>query len=89
MAATGVKVDDSIQGQYNDYKLGRLDAKYITYKIDGGKIVVDKVGGPKASTNFSHLIKDIPPSEPRYIVYDLDYKSKDGRDVNKLVFVAW
>ena len=32
-------------------------------------------------TKYEELLKVLPDNEPRYIVVDFDYHSKDGRDV--------
>jgi cofilin len=87
MASTGVKVDDAIVNEFNDLKLGRVEAKYVIYKIDGGKIVTD-VLGPKGSS-FDSFRDCLPTDDCRYAVYDCDYTSSDGRPSNKLVSIAW
>ena len=42
-------------------------------------MVVDKKA-PKG-TPYEDLFKNLPENEPRYIVVDFDYHSKDGREV--------
>jgi hypothetical protein len=31
----------------------------------------------------------LPPKEPRYVVVDFDFTTKDGRDVEQLIFIFW
>ena len=89
MAATGVKVADEVQGQFNEMKLGRIDTRFILYKIADGKIITDVVGGAKATTTFDDFTAALPPTEGRYGVFDCDYETNDGRPGNKLVFISW
>lgn len=86
MAATGVSVDDSVISQFNDVKLGRVKAKFITYKIVDGVIVTDNVS---QSTSFDEFVGTLPSDDCRYAMYDMDFMTNDGRPGNKLVFITW
>jgi len=68
-------------------ELKRINAKFITYKIESGKIVTDIVG--PANAHFDDFIAQLPPNDGRYAVYDCDFTTGDGRDGNKLVSIAW
>ena len=85
--ATGVKVHDDVGPQYNDFKLKKLGAKFILYKIDNGLIVTDVLGAHDAT--YDDFIAHLPPDEPRYAVYDFEYTTKDGRPADKVVFISW
>jgi cofilin len=87
MAATGVKIDDAIIGEFNDFKLKKVSSKFIVYKIEGSKIVTDVVGPAEAT--FEDFFNALPPNDGRYAVYDYDFTTPDGRPGNKLVFVSW
>jgi len=87
MAATGVSCADAVISQYNDLKLGRIKARFITYKIDGGSIVTETVGAENAS--FDDFVQAIPADDCRYAVYDMSFTTSDGRAASKLVMVAW
>ena len=86
MAATGVSVDDAVIAQFNDVKLGKIKAKFVTYKIVDGTIVTDRVG---MSETFDEFVGLLPPDDCRYIMYDMDFTTNDGRPGNKLVFITW
>lgn len=86
MAATGVSVDDSVIAQFNDVKLGRVKAKYITYKIVDGVIVTENVG---LSESFDEFVGLLPTDDCRYAMYDMNFTTNDGRPGNKLVFITW
>lgn len=38
---------------------------------------------------WDKMVESLNPNEPRYIVYDIENTSKDGRDIAKLLFVSW
>jgi cofilin len=86
MAATGVSVDDAVIAQFNEVKLGRVKAKYITYKIVDGTIVTDTVG---LSESFDEFVGILPSEDCRYAIYDMNFTTQDGRPGNKLVFITW
>ena len=48
---------------------------------------MDQIGDKNAT--YEDLLATLSDTEPRYIVVDYDYKSKDGRDVVQLVFIFW
>lgn len=48
---------------------------------------MDQIGDKNAT--YEDLLATLKDTEPRYIVVDYDYKSKDGRDVVQLVFIFW
>lgn len=86
MAATGVSVNDAVIAQFNDVKLGRFKAKYITYKIEDGVIVTEHVG---QSESFDEFLSILPADDCRYAMYDMNFTTNDGRPGNKLVFITW
>eukprot|EP01041_Mallomonas_annulata_P009354 gene9354-19405_t len=89
MAATGISCSDDAVQAYNDFKLKRgeyIGMKYISFKVQGSTIVVDKKG---SSAEFSAFTSDLPSNEPRYAVYDMDFTTTDGRPSNKVVQISW
>ena len=85
-AATGVTVADEVMTEFNEFKLGRVKAKFIIYKIVDGKIITDTIS---ESDNFDEFISLLPPDDCRYAVYDMEFSTTDGRPGNKIVMVAW
>lgn len=51
------------------------------------KLVVEATGGPRAK--FEEMKKALPATEPRYVVYDHEYTSTDGRPTDKLYLIVW
>lgn len=61
---------------------------YITFTLSGDnvEIVVDK---KSASKDYSEFLTQLPETECRWAVYDLEYDLGDGGKRNKLVFYHW
>eukprot|EP00873_Tetraselmis_striata_P033565 jgi/Tetstr1/453829/TSEL_003993.t2 len=58
---------------------------WCLFKIQGSQVVVDTVG----SGDYQDFLSALPPTDPRYAVYDFFLTSSEGRKLNKLVFVLW
>lgn len=61
---------------------------------DKDRIVIDTNMAAAGITNDQNYYETeftakLPPKEGRYAVYDLAYKTDDGRPQNKLVFITW
>lgn len=65
----------------------RSNVRFIIFKIDNEKIVFEK-DGPREET-WENMVDGLPLDDPRYIVFDLEYKESDGRTVSKLLFITW
>lgn len=50
-------------------------------------MIVETVGARNAT--FEELKRILPFSECRFVIYDHEYKSYDGRPVSKLWFISW
>lgn len=63
--------------------------KYLVFKLDndGSSYIIDKKGEP--SSTFENFKNDVPKNEPRYLVYDLDIVTYDGRKENKIIFILY
>lgn len=86
MANTGVSVNDEVISEFNEVKLGRKKATFLTYKIEGGNIVTDVFS---TSESFEDFLNALPADDCRYAIYDKNFTTTDGRPGNKLVFIAW
>ena len=43
----------------------------------------------KRSASFDDFLNALPDADCRYVVYDHEYKTKDGRLADKLLFITW
>lgn len=63
-------------------------SKYIIYGLsaDNTQIVVVKTG---TSTKYEDFIAELPETECRYAVYDIQFEKEGAGTRNKIVFIAW
>ena len=95
----GTEIDFEIVTLFNDMKL-RYIHKYASFKIinkDLIKFVVDEelLGDPKHTETkkedkecFDELVTKLT-EEPRYILYDFGFTSKEGESIQKMAFIFW
>lgn len=67
--------------------LNRRKTRYVFYRMDEFNIVVDKIA--ERNTTYLDMVRDLPETEPRYIVYDFEFKSADGRLTSKMFWIFW
>ncbi|KDN52042.1 hypothetical protein K437DRAFT_266906 [Tilletiaria anomala UBC 951] len=86
MQSSGVKVHTDCLEQFQSLKLGKKH-KFIIYSLssDNTQIVVSKTS---ASASYDDFVAELPPTDCRYAVYDLEYDSDEGKR-NKICFFAW
>mmetsp|Transcript_16047 Transcript_16047/g.26208 ORF Transcript_16047/g.26208 Transcript_16047/m.26208 type:complete len:155 (+) Transcript_16047:449-913(+) len=85
------RVDDKVLEEYKNFKLRRKH-RWVTFGIndDGnGRIHVVKEVESDKSKGVEDLIRCLPEHDCRYVVYEHEYKTKDGRKTDKLFFINW
>jgi len=94
--SSGVTTDAATVAMFEDFKLGKsIDGKKlrcITFKIENSSTIVPDHKMPKTDSSdadWETFTKMLPQDEPRYIVYDLHYETRDGRPQDKIVFIFW
>eukprot|EP00731_Ephydatia_muelleri_P027838 Em0019g711a len=96
MAMSGIEVDPSVVSLFNDMKI-RHSHKFAVFRIEKKKTIVldfaadadettDREGDKKRFQEASALLKT---AEPRYVLYDFRFTTKEGRLMNKLAFIFW
>jgi cofilin len=55
--------------------------------IGGEEITVESTAPPSAT--FEDMLEQLPFTDCRYVVFDQEYTTYDGRKANKLFFIAW
>ncbi|KAF7364966.1 putative actin cross-linking [Mycena venus] len=85
--SSGVAVNEECLEKYQTLKIGKK-FKYIVFGLnkDNTEIVVEKTS---TSQSYDDFIADLPESECRWAVYDLEFEKEDGGKRNKLVFYSW
>ena len=67
--------------------LNRRKTRYVFYRMDEFTIVVDKISD--RNKTYLDMVRDLPDTEPRYIVYDFEFKSADQRLTSKMYWIFW
>jgi len=65
--------------------------KYIVFKINdtSTEIVVDTDSSQDDEPSYENFLLKLPEDQPRWAVYDLEFKTEEGGLRNKICFYAW
>ncbi|XP_078676201.1 uncharacterized protein LOC144913396 [Branchiostoma floridae x Branchiostoma belcheri] len=85
--ASGIKVTDEVVKAYDEVKLKHM-FKYVTFRVADNETEIIVESKQKEST-WEEFQASLPDKEPRWSVYDFDYKNREGQDRNKLILVKW
>jgi len=85
--SSGVGVNDEVVNKYQELKLGHTHL-YVIFRMsdDLKEVIVEKIGDK--SKTYEDFVKDLPPNDCRYAVYDFEYDAGEGTR-NKILFVVW
>ncbi|CAO1623780.1 unnamed protein product [Jaminaea pallidilutea] len=85
--SSGVQVNSECLEAFQSLKLGKK-LKFIVYTLssDNREIVVAKTSN---STDYNDFLKELPPAECRYAIYDFEYEKGDEGKRNKICFFTW
>jgi len=95
MAMSGVEVDAQCKQIFDQVQLGKKH-RYVTFKIDAGKIRVDKIGEREAK--YDEFLGDLMQKEGevddcRYAIYDYEYvvetQGTEASYRSKVFLVLW
>ena len=83
-----MQIGDEIAATFTDLRMKR-SYRYIIFKIseDGNTAEVQKAGA--RDETFAQFKEQMPVDQPRYAVYDLEFKTEDGRAESKVVFIMY
>ncbi|KAL4281432.1 hypothetical protein GQ457_03G013580 [Hibiscus cannabinus] len=79
-------VDDECKLKFLELKARRI-YRFIVFKINDQKVVVDKVGSPDET--YEDFTAALPANECRYAVFDLDFTTSENCQKSKIFFIAW
>ncbi|KAH9969558.1 hypothetical protein BC827DRAFT_12872 [Russula dissimulans] len=85
--SSGVGVNSECLVSYQVLKL-KKKLKYIIFKVseDKTEIVLHK---ESASQDYDEFLADLPETECRWAVYDLEFQKEEGGVRNKIIFYHW
>ncbi|KAL0341050.1 UNVERIFIED_CONTAM: Actin-depolymerizing factor 7 [Sesamum radiatum] len=79
-------VDDECKLKFLELKAKR-NYRFITFKIEGQQVMVDKLGSPDES--YEDFTASLPSDECRYAVYDFNFTTNENCQKSKIFFIAW
>eukprot|EP00164_Ancoracysta_twista_P000210 GFYU01000302.1.p2 GENE.GFYU01000302.1~~GFYU01000302.1.p2 ORF type:complete len:155 (+),score=52.28 GFYU01000302.1:43-465(+) len=89
--ASGVGIAQDCHEKYTEIQLKHAH-RFIVFKIDGGQVVVDKVGSDTDMKDYQAMYESfrsgLNGDECRYGVFDVEKDTDDGKR-NKLCFIFW
>lgn len=86
MAATGISVAESAIEEFENFKLRKSKEKFIVYQVVDGSVVVEQKSD---NPSFPDFIAMLPVDACRYITYDMNFTTNDGRPNSKVVLISW
>ncbi|EFX61265.1 hypothetical protein DAPPUDRAFT_70036 [Daphnia pulex] len=81
-----IAIDDKCKEVFKQLKFEKLH-RYIIYKIEGEKIVVEQHG--ERNETWDQFLHRLPKDDYRFGVYDLEFKTHDGINSTKIFFCNW
>ena len=86
--ATGISASDEAVNLFNqDFKIGRK-FRYLVFTIEDKKRIVCNKQSAKDAT-WDDFVGEIDENKCCWAVFDLEYKTPDGRDTDKILFISW
>ena len=86
LTSESLVASDEAHEAFRALKLKRKHA-FILFKIQSGQVMVDSRSLPQAT--LQDCFAALPQSDCRFLVYDHQFKTKDGRNTGKLWFISW
>jgi cofilin len=81
-------IDDECGKVFQLLKIRRKH-RFIVYKIDATtEAVVPETIGPRDS-GLPDMLAALPDADSRYVIFDYEFTTYDGRPTNKLFFLSW
>jgi cofilin len=83
-----LQVDGAIAENFKALNMKRAH-RFMIVKISEDQSQATLEHCSDRSATFADFKAAMPANEPRYAIYDLEYKTKDGRNESKLVFIMY
>jgi len=87
MADANYPMNSDCMDVFNAVKNPQGNAQFVIFKVENESIAVEHVG--PAHAPYAQLVSLLPPNEPRFCVYDYDFRNDEGHQRNKLLFIFW
>ena len=83
-----VSVSDDVSARFNALRMQRA-ARFLVIRLNDTKnqVIIETEGARDAT--FEAFKAAVPADEPRFAVYDLEFKTEDGRNESKILFIMF
>jgi len=85
--SSGVGVNSDCLTKYQELKL-KKKFKYIIFHFNKDKTEIIPIKD-SSSNDYEEFLADLPETECRWAVYDLEFKNEEGNLRNKIAFFQW
>lgn len=82
-----MQVGNEIAENFSGLRSRKIRYMIVKMSDDGSKAEIQKAGERDAT--FADFKEAMPTDAPRWAVYDLEFKTEDGRQESKVVFVMY
>ena len=81
-------IDESVSTTFAELRMKRQH-RWVIYRVadDNSSVIVDAVG--ERAQDFASFQAAMPKDQPRFAVYDLEFKRDDGRQEGKILFILY
>ncbi|XP_066933902.1 uncharacterized protein [Clytia hemisphaerica] len=90
MPISGIKCDKEVVDSLLELRDHRKH-RFIFYKIrrNGKGVSVNFCRKGKRDATFADFLREVPKEEPRYIIYDFTYMTKEWEKRDRILFIFW
>merc|ERR1712190_139713 len=88
MAMSGVQLADGCVEAFKELKL-KHNYQYLMFEVNGDTIDLTEKGAKGSSYDDFYAKLQGRTKEPCYVIYDFQYKDKEGKQKDKLVLINW
>jgi len=85
--SSGVSVNPDCLSKYQELKL-KKKYKYIIFMLNKDKTEIIPVK-ESSSIEYEEFLNDLPETECRWDVYDLEFQNEEGSLRKKIIFLQW
>jgi len=85
--SSGVSVNPACLTAFQELKL-RKKSKFIIFKLSDDKTEIIKEK-ESSSSNYDDFLAELPETQCRWAVYDLEFQNEEGNLRKKIIFLQW
>ena len=86
MATTGVRTSETAISKIAEFQKLGCALIFLIFSIEDGKIEVEHESD---NVDFGAFVSLLPSDDHRFAIYRMDYKDKDGKELQKICTIGW